>query len=346
MYNTVARVLFTAPVIITEVDDESDADSVAAVVCGGHPIATALPSVTTESEELRQPRHRFGLGSVVTFDPTEVDRVDIERFVLEKWAVKFMLGTLPHREARSPGANQPAKSPVPRARLHETECIARRNARELAEQMGYFDFGEARWPHSEGITYLPCNCHTHPDANIHIDLLRTRDAEHPDAKAGSAPPGNISKSFHKLHDTLDTSQSDAPSGSFPDACAIGTDTDVLSGVDNDDLRNDGSTAQFNDSDELGAAPASIGDPDVDPEDLSIAEQCGLEYYSTEPDFGFKQSCWSRRKRRRRRKIKQDNMETDTSTQVESYSEELDGFVTQPSETDEAPAEGSNDDHDG
>ena len=53
--------------------------------------------------------------------------------------------------------------------IAEKECIALRNARELAEQLGYVDF-VGDWPQSEGIMYCPKANHLDPDVELHMPV--------------------------------------------------------------------------------------------------------------------------------------------------------------------------------
>ena len=47
--------------------------------------------------------------------------------------------------------------PSPAPRVERCQAIAQRNARELAEHLGYFDFGDP-WPRFNGVSYNAENC--------------------------------------------------------------------------------------------------------------------------------------------------------------------------------------------
>ena len=59
---------------------------------------------------------------------------------------------------------------TPRDWIDARECIALRNARELAEHLGYADFVGA-WPTCLGITYVPKPQHINGDTQLHIEDL-------------------------------------------------------------------------------------------------------------------------------------------------------------------------------
>ena len=75
--------------------------------------------------------------------------------------------------------------PTPPERIDQCRCIAQRNARELAEHLGYDDYRDAPWPTTLGTTYIPRPNHRDPDASLHVDLLPDSST----GKAGALPPG-------------------------------------------------------------------------------------------------------------------------------------------------------------
>ena len=131
----------------------------------------------------RVKRARYHMCEVYEFDPSnEPWRVDVD---VLRWG---RLGVLPKSDKAPPGKNlwkmDPGRDttslvyhfsrgyPSPPQYIAECECIARRNARELAENLGPSDFANG-WPSDRCTIYLPKPNHLAEDA-IHIDELPER----------------------------------------------------------------------------------------------------------------------------------------------------------------------------
>ena len=156
---------------------------------------SALPAAGGPATPRRMTRSRPAVhfrtptADVVVFDPCQNDRVDLD---IRRWA--HMSGLWP----RSQTANQRSSAwkmdpnrdrtvlshhltrgyPTPPSRIARCECIAQRNARELAEHLNIYDFRDpfsperdCPWPSYDGVTYIPVPNHTSEDAVIHVDRL-------------------------------------------------------------------------------------------------------------------------------------------------------------------------------
>ena len=119
----------------------------------------------------------------ITFDPLRHPRQDLDK--LQYWALHT--GSLPVTQ-RGPKAWSPRLDPafapnwllnhlsgglpIQTDLVRTKEAIAARNARELAEHVGYFDFSpEAAWPRDDHYQYGPTAAHTSEDTSIHIDRM-------------------------------------------------------------------------------------------------------------------------------------------------------------------------------
>ena len=117
--------------------------------------------------------------TVVEFDPLDRPRRDLD---LSKWVTKLN----PVRQARR---RVPSQTVAPQAyqrwlanhlsagfpsspdHIAISEAIALRNARELAEHMGHFDFKPGHWPIGSKYRFEPVLAHKQPNTEIHIDGL-------------------------------------------------------------------------------------------------------------------------------------------------------------------------------
>ena len=76
----------------------------------------------------------------------------------------------PKRDLRSWESHMTKSLPTPPEWIEWKECVALRNARELAENLGNFDHvGE--WPSCQGTSFKPKHNHTGEDAELHVDDL-------------------------------------------------------------------------------------------------------------------------------------------------------------------------------
>ena len=91
------------------------------------------------------------------------------------------------------------------------ECIAARNARELAEHLGHCDTKDS-WPIYDGVMYIPVGNHTHYLIEIHIDKL-------PLCKPiGQLPVGettNVAEVAEKVEKLLDVETAEVAVASYP-----------------------------------------------------------------------------------------------------------------------------------
>ena len=167
--------------------------TVATVLAGcagqGLPVCPCLPGVNSivrskgyayasrglHSRVIDTPRSDF-----IEFDPcdTPYPRIDIDA---NAWAHMTGLHPVSHRDIMNNGWKMDPNrdlshlsnmgigslSPTPE-HIAEKECIALRNARELAEQLGYVDF-VGDWPQHGGIMYCPKGNHLDPDVALHIE---------------------------------------------------------------------------------------------------------------------------------------------------------------------------------
>ena len=116
------------------------------------------------------------------FDPLAVPRRDVD---LNRWKRLYGLDKMSKSQTQEadnawkmdPGRprhaieSHPTRGyPTPESQLKSCQCIAERNARELAEHVGRFDFpGSTKWPSYDGTIYLPKRSHTSQDTITHVD---------------------------------------------------------------------------------------------------------------------------------------------------------------------------------
>ena len=131
----------------------------------------------------------------IEFDPTAIPgREDVDVW---RWA--HMTGTWPTSQRTTmnnvwkmdPNRDKSALEyhitrgfPTPPSRQQECLCVAQRNARELAEHLGYSDFPSESWPTYNNIVYIPKPNHTNKKVDIHIGDFPTT------GKPREAPTGD------------------------------------------------------------------------------------------------------------------------------------------------------------
>ena len=163
-----------------------------------------------------------GIAEVIEFDPSlERGRLDID---IRRWA--HLTGILPTHALAPYGKNawhnDPDRDrshlerhwsrgyPTPPDRIAECQSIAQRNARELAEQMGYADF-TGGWPSSGNTVYLPKRSHLNIDTEIHADELPSS------GKARGLPEGETGPVIQWIPRSDDAAMTDSTDVPTPDS---------------------------------------------------------------------------------------------------------------------------------
>ena len=163
----------TVPTLVAPVPAAKTPVSTVAAPAAQHPLPRRALRVTFPE---------IADAEVIEFDPSSVpDRLDVN---VQRWAL--FTGMWPTSGIAPPGKNawknNPNRDtstlrfhfsrgyPTPPSHIARCQCIAKRNARELAEHLGYSDF-QGSWPTFDDTVYLPKPNHTGEDASIHIDDL-------------------------------------------------------------------------------------------------------------------------------------------------------------------------------
>ena len=138
----------------------------------------------------------FGNTETFEFDPSdELGRLDVD---IGRWAYfhgiwrksdlapagKNAWKMDPNRDLTALAFHFTRGYPTPPSHIARCQCIAQRNARELAEQLGYADF-QGSWPTAGDTVFLPKPNHTDEDAVIHVDDLPVG------GMAASLPEGEV-----------------------------------------------------------------------------------------------------------------------------------------------------------